>query len=131
MPQFINPAALLRPTAYSHVAVSRRARTVHVSGQVALDADGAIVGRGDLSAQTEQVFRNLAAALSAAGAGFADVLKATIFVVDLDPAKAAIVRAARARHFGDGPYPASSMVGVTALVLPELMIEIEVVAEAD
>lgn len=131
MPDFLNPDALSRPTAYSHVAVSRRRRSIHVSGQVALGADGAVVGRGDLAAQTDQVYHNLRTALAAAGAGFSDVLKATIFVVDLDPAKAAIVRAARARHFGEGPYPASSMVGVTALVLPELLIEIEVVAETD
>lgn len=130
MPEFLNPPSLSKPTAYAHVAVTRAARTIHVSGQVALDAQGAIVGKGDLAAQTAQVYANLDAALAAAGATRKDVVKATIFVVDLDADKAAIVREARARWFGDGPYPASSMVGVTALVHPDLLVEIEVVAEA-
>lgn len=131
MPEFLNPPSLSRPTAYSHVGISRGKRLIHISGQVALDADGRLVGRDDLAAQTAQVFRNLSAALDAAGSGFADVVKATIFVVDLDPVKAAVIREARGRVFGAGPYPASTMVGVSALVLPELLVEIEAVAEAE
>lgn len=125
--RFINPEALSKPTAYAHVALVE-GRQVHVSGQVALNAAGALVGQGDLEAQTEQVYRNLAAALEAAGASLKHVFKATTYVVGLTKEKAAIVRAARLRHFGDGPYPASTMVGIGALVDPDFLIEIEVIA---
>lgn len=125
--EFLNPATLSKPTAYAHVSVVE-GRQVHVSGQVALDASGALVGKGDLEAQTEQVYRNLAAALEAAGASLRQVFKATTYVVDLTKERAAVIRRVRQRHFGEGPYPASTMVGVEALVDPEFLIEIEVIA---
>ena len=87
-----------------------------------------MVGKGDLTAQAEQVFANLAAALAAAGAGFGDVFKIVTFVVDLTPEKAGAIRKVRNKHFGDGPYPAGSMVGVTSLVNPDLLLEIEAIA---
>jgi enamine deaminase RidA (YjgF/YER057c/UK114 family) len=126
----INPPTLSTPSGYSHAVIVEAGPQIHVSGQVALDAAGQLVGRGDLTAQTEQVYRNLTAALAGAGATLADVLKAVIYVVGLTAEKAAAVRAVRQEHFGDGPYPASTMVGVTALVHPELLVEIEVVARA-
>lgn len=126
-PRFLNPHSLSSPTAYAHVAVVE-GRQIHVAGQVALDASGALVGKGDIEAQAEQVYRNLAAALEAAGASLKDVFKATTFVVGLTKEKAAIIRAVRQRHFGAGPYPASTMVGIEALVDPDFLIEIEVIA---
>jgi enamine deaminase RidA (YjgF/YER057c/UK114 family) len=126
--EHLNPTALSRPTGYSHVAVVTSGRQVHVSGQVALDASGAVVGKGDLAAQTEQVYANLAAALAAAGASLGDVFKVVIYVVGLTAERAATVRTVRSKHLGDGPYPASTMVGVTALVHPDLLLEIEVIA---
>lgn len=126
---FLNPASLSKPTGYSHVAVAE-GRQIHISGQVSLDGSGTLIGKDDFAAQTEQVFRNLEAALAAAGAGFKDVFKMTTFVVGLTKERAAAVRAVRLRHFGDGPYPASTMVGVPALVDPDLLIEIEVIASA-
>ena len=125
---YLNPAGLAKPAGYSHVTVVQAARLVHVSGQVALNGEGKVVGRSDLAAQAEQVYANLATALAAAGAGFKDVIKVVTYVVELSPDKAVAVRGVRNRHLGDGPYPASTMVGVTSLVNPDLLIEVEVVA---
>ena len=129
--QAINPPALSKPTGYSHVTIVPAGRQVHVSGQVALNAQGQIVGKGDLAAQAEQVYANLGAALGAAGTGFSSVFKMVTYVVDLTPEKAAAVRGVRNRNFGDGPYPASTMVGVTSLVSPDMLIEVEVSAALD
>lgn len=128
---FINPPSLSKPTGYSHVAVAPAGRQVHLSGQVALNADGALVGENDLGAQTEQVYRNIKAGLAAAGSDLSRVFKVVTYVVDLDADKAARARVVRLRLFGDGPYPASTMVGVSALVDPRLLIEIEVIAVVD
>ena len=127
---FISPATLSKPTGYSHVAIVAAGKQVHVAGQVALDASGQVVGKGDLGAQAEQVYANLAAALAAAGASFKDVFKLVTYVVNLTPEKAAAIRVVRAKHLGAGPYPASTMVGVTGLVNPNLLVEIEVIATA-
>jgi enamine deaminase RidA (YjgF/YER057c/UK114 family) len=126
--RFINPLELSTPTGYSHVAVSAAGRTVHVSGQVAYDATGRIVGKGDLRAQAEQVYENLKAALAAAGAGLGDVVKMTTFVVELTPEKAQVMREVRTRHLPEDHRPASTTVGVTGLVHPDLLVEVEVVA---
>jgi enamine deaminase RidA (YjgF/YER057c/UK114 family) len=124
----LNPASLSKPTGYAHVAIVPSGRQIHVSGQVALDAAGQVVGKGDLAAQTEQVYANLSAALAAAGGTLADVFKVVTYVVGLTPERAAAVRSVRARYLGDGPFPASTMVGVTGLVHPDLEIEIEAIA---
>jgi enamine deaminase RidA (YjgF/YER057c/UK114 family) len=87
-----------------------------------------VVGKDDLHAQTAQVYENLKAALGAAGASFADVIKMTTYVVALDPARAQVVRDVRAQYLPAGHKPASTMVGVTSLVNPDLLVEIEVIA---
>ena len=121
-----NPPALSKPTGYTHVVeVAGPHTTVYISGQIALDAEGNLVGRGDMKAQAEQVFKNLRAALAAAGATFADVVKMNTYVTDMDQAPA--VREVRARYFGD-TAPASTLVQVVRLARPELMLEIEVIA---
>ena len=127
----LNPSTLSTPRGYSHVTVVTSARQAHISGQVALNAAGEVVGKGDLAAQTEQVFTNLDHALAAAGAQLSDVFKIVTYVVGLDLDKAATVRAVRNKHLGDGPYPASTVVGVTALVHPDWLIEIEAIAALD
>lgn len=98
---------------------------IYIAGQVAFDQARQVAGAGDMAAQTEQVFRNLQAALAAAGATFADVVKMTTYVTDMG--QAPVIRAVRARYFGD-TLPASTLVGVTALAHPDLMVEIEVIA---
>lgn len=126
-----NPDGLSKPTGFSHLAIVAAGRQVHVSGQVAVDAQGALVGKGDIGAQAEQVYANLAKALQAAGADFSKVFKMNTYVVGLKPEMLPAIRAARSRHFGDGPLPASTLVGVTALVHPDLLIEVEVSAALD
>ena len=127
----LNPTTLSPPRSYSQVTVISSARQVHVSGQIALNTAGEVIGKGDLAAQVEQVYINLGHALAAAGANLADVFKIVTYVVDLTPDKVPVIRAARAKFLGDGPFPASTMVGVTALVHPDLLIEIEAIAAID
>jgi reactive intermediate/imine deaminase len=121
-----NPPTLSTPTGYTHVVeVTGPARTVYIAGQIAFDKEGKIVGAGDMAAQAEQVFKNLQAALEAAGAKFSDVVKMNTYITDM--AKAPAVREVRARYFGQ-TAPASTLVQVVALARPELMLEIEVIA---
>ncbi len=124
----LNPAALSAPTGYSHVTTVSGGTAVYVSGQIAFDQAGQVVGRGDMGAQARQVFENLKAALAAVGATFKDIIKLNTYVVDITPERVAAVRTVRRDYFGDGPYPSSTTVGVTGLVHPDLMLEIEVIA---
>lgn len=121
-----NPPTLSTPTGYTHIVeVTGPTKTVYISGQIAFDKDGKLVGAGDMKAQAEQVFKNLQAALSAAGAKFSDVVKMNTYITDMD--KAPAVREVRARYFGE-TTPASTLVQVVHLARPELMLEIEVIA---
>jgi enamine deaminase RidA (YjgF/YER057c/UK114 family) len=129
--QFLNPPTLSSPTGYSHIAVVAAGRQIHLAGQVAFNVAGQVVGKNDLVAQAEQVFSNIAAALGAAGAILENVFKMVVYVVDLNSEKAQSIRAVRKKYLGDGPYPASTVVGVTSLVNPELLLEIEVIAAID
>lgn len=127
--EFINPAEL-SPGSYSHVAaVAGGSRTLYVSGQVAMDATGQVVGQ-TFAEQAEQVFRNLGLALAAGGAQFHHIVKMNAYVRDLTTEKVKTLRAIRQRHFGVH-QPASTLVGTTALVHEELMLEIECVAVLD
>jgi 2-iminobutanoate/2-iminopropanoate deaminase len=121
-----NPPALSKPTGYTHIVeVSGPGKTIYISGQIALDKDGNVVGGGNMKAQAEQVFKNLQAALDAAGAKFSDVVKMNTYITDM--AQAPAVREVRARYFGD-TVPASTLVQVAGLARPEFMLEIEVIA---
>ena len=110
---------------YSH-AVAFQGRLVAVSGQVPLDADGRLVGRGDPEAQARQVFANLEAALAAAGATMDHVVKLTVFLTDM--ADLAAFRKARDEFIRADTPPASSLVRVSGLVNPEFRIEVEALA---
>jgi enamine deaminase RidA (YjgF/YER057c/UK114 family) len=127
----INPATLSKPTGYSHATLVTAGRQLHISGQVALNAAGEIVGKGDIATQAEQVYANLHTALEAAGASMRHVFKLVTYVVDLTPARAAEIRKVRLRYLAEGEFPASTMVGTTALVHPDLLIEIEAIALLD
>lgn len=119
---------LFKNPGFSQVVVASGARTIYISGQVAMDAEGKLVGEGDLGAQTEQVMRNLGKALAAGGASFADVVKITTYVVDYKPEMRAVVGKARSPFFAGREPPASTLVGVSALALPGWLIEIEAIA---
>ena len=117
-----------RPLGFSQVVATEGGKHVFVSGQVAIDARGGVVGRGDLSAQTHQVMRNLATALEAAGATFADVVKLTVLVVDYTPAMRPAIVAARNEYLDPAHAPASTLIGVQALAAEDYLIEIEATA---
>ncbi|MEU9517869.1 RidA family protein [Streptomyces sp. NPDC048224] len=119
-PEGVAPAAQ-----YTHVVLGT-GRFVAVSGQLALDEDGTVVGVGDAAAQARQVFENLRRCLASAGASFDDVVKLTFFVTDM--AHMGAIRAARAEHIPYDRLPAASAVQVAALVRPEFLMEIEAFA---
>jgi enamine deaminase RidA (YjgF/YER057c/UK114 family) len=103
---------------------------LYVSGQVAVDTTGQVVGLGDIGAQVEQVFRNLDGVLAGAGFEFADIVKFTTYLVRVEDVQA--YRTAREpifdRYFPDRRFPASTLVVVSQLANPEMLIEIETVA---
>jgi enamine deaminase RidA (YjgF/YER057c/UK114 family) len=125
-PTFSNPPGLSMPRGYTHVVDVPAGRTLYIAGQVAFDAQGNVVGKDDVRAQTEQTFRNLKTALESAGASFADVVKLNWYVRDMS--QLGVYRDVREKFLGAGPRPASTLVEVKGLALPELLIEIEAVA---
>jgi len=98
---------------------------IHVSGQIAIDREGDLVGPGDLRAQTRQVFENLKAILEANGATFGDAVKIGAYLTTLDDLAA--MREVRSEYLTSDP-PASTAVQVVALVVPDALIEIDLVA---
>jgi enamine deaminase RidA (YjgF/YER057c/UK114 family) len=115
-------------------AVTAAGKLAFVSGQVALDADGQLVGPGDLAAQTAQALRNLHRILGALGADWPDVVRFAWYV--LDASSVQVIRDVRDEFIrpslGDRPNPASTLVQVAALFRPEFLIEVDaVVALAD
>ena len=122
----INPATLSPPTGYSHITIGPDGRTVHIAGQVAMDARGQLVGAGDFRAQAAKVFENLRLALEAVGASFDDVLKMTTYVTDAS--QVAAFREVRNVVLRPDQLPANTFVEVRALARPEWLIEIEAVA---
>ena len=128
MINFVNPPELSLPPGYSHVAEVRGGRLVYISGQIALDAQGKLVGKGNLEAQADQVFRNLGLALASVGCTARNVVKFTVFMRDVKDLAA--YRRARDRFVGDGPRPASTLVEVSKLVSEDFLIEVEAVAAA-
>jgi len=123
--QIVNPAAMAPPSGYSS-AVRKGGTPVFISGQVALDGQGKVVGEGDAAAQTEQVFRNLRTVVEACGGTLDDIVKINVYVTDA--AYRPAIAAARQRHWKEGQYPASTYVVVSALAVPQLLVEIEAVA---
>jgi 2-iminobutanoate/2-iminopropanoate deaminase len=95
-----------------------------VSGVAPLDAEGRLVGGADVVAQTRQVFRNMKRVLDAVGADVGDILKVTVYLTDV--ADRAAINPVRQEFFG-AARPASTLIGVTALVLPGMKVEIEAV----
>jgi enamine deaminase RidA (YjgF/YER057c/UK114 family) len=123
---FLNPERMHRPTGYTHVVEVTAGRPVYISGQVALDGAGELVGPGDVAAQARQVFENLQAALGSVGAGFEQVVKLTVYLVDATQMPA--VREVRDRYVDTARPPASTAVEVRRLVRDDLLVEVEAVA---
>lgn len=126
---FIQPPGLAPARGYTHVVAIEGARKlVFVSGQVSVDAQGNLVGAGDLKAQVTQALTNLVEALGAAGARPADIVKMNIYVVNYTPADYRAFRDARAEVLPRDDPPATTLVGVTSLAAEGLMVEIEATA---
>ena len=123
----INPDAMAPPVGpYSHVvSAPAGGRIVFCAGAVALDADGNVVGKGDIVAQTRQVHENIKRCLAAAGGTFADVCKVTVFLKNV--ADREKVNTVRKEYFG-AHRPASTLIEISRLVRDDLLIEIEATA---
>jgi enamine deaminase RidA (YjgF/YER057c/UK114 family) len=120
--RFLNRA----PAGYSQVVEVRGGRTLYISGQVALDSSGNLVGPGDFSAQVKQVFADLKARLDETGASFNDVVKLNFYL--LDAGNLPIVRDVRDTYVNREHPPASTLVVVKELVRPELLVEVDAIA---
>ncbi|MFJ7422663.1 RidA family protein [Streptomyces uncialis] len=130
----VNPEGLPEVGAYRQVSVASGARLVFVAGQVAWDADGVTVGEGDLAAQVERCYLNVATALAGVGASFDDVAKLTVYVVDWTPDKMPLFAEGVARaaaKLGAAPVPPGTLIGVAALDVPEHLVEVEATAVLD
>ena len=113
---------------YSHVVEVRGGRLIFISGQLARDSHGNVVGRGDMRVQIRQVGENIKAALAAAGAGLADLVKTTTYVTDIDEFFRHVD--VRMEYFG-AALPTSTTVEVRRLSHPDFLVEVEALAVAD
>jgi reactive intermediate/imine deaminase len=126
--RFHSPPTLPRPFGYSHAAEAEPGRVIHLAGQVPLDTEGQLVGEGDFEAQVRQVFENLTAALEAADASWDDVVKLNVFVVDVS--QIAALRKIRDEFVNTEDPPASTLVEVSRLFRPDVLVEVDAVAIA-
>lgn len=127
----INPEGLPAVDLYRQVSVATGSKLVFIAGQVARDADGAEVGDGDLAAQVEQCYLNVATALAAAGATFDDVAKLTVYLVDWTPDKMSAFAdgvARAAAKLGITATPPLTGIGVATLAEPDMLVEVEATA---
>lgn len=130
----VNPSGLPDIDVYRQVSISTGSKLVFIAGQVAWDVDGVTVGEGDLAAQVERCYVNIATALAEIGSSFDDVAKLTVYVVDWTPDKMSqlmegITRATA--RLGVTPVPPATLLGVAALDVPEHLVEIEATAVID
>lgn len=112
---------------YSQVVRARGTTQVHVSGTVAGDADGNLVGEDDMAAQVRAAVENVEASLAAADASMSDVVRTRVFTVDVDRYAAEGIEAMTAAFDPEAP-PASSLIGVDRLANPDVLVEIEATA---
>ncbi|MFE5390468.1 RidA family protein [Bacillus thuringiensis] len=123
--KFINPETMPPTFGYSHVVeVSNAKRKIYISGQVAINTDGQIVGIDNLATQTRQVFENIKSALETSELKFNDVVKLTFFLTDIS-------RDIRDQYIDTKNPPASSAVEVRKLINDNFLIEIEAIAVAN
>lgn len=119
----IQPNDVFDPGSYAQCI--RAGNTLYVAGQAAQDRDGNVIGVGDVAAQADAIWRQIGSILAAAGASYRDIVKVTTFVTDMAAREALMTT--RKRYMG-AHVAASTLVGVTALARPEMLVEVEVVA---
>jgi len=115
---------------YSHGMTAAAGEIVVVAGQVGMDRAGQLIGAGDVAAQTKQALENVKAVLSAAGCGMGDVIRFQTFLThasDID-AFMQVRQEVFPRHFPGGVYPPNTLLIVSRLVKPDLLVEIEAMA---
>jgi enamine deaminase RidA (YjgF/YER057c/UK114 family) len=125
--QAINPDGVTIPGIAQAMLLDKNERLLLISGQVALNAAGALVG-SDLETQLVQTFENMRVVLAAAKADFSNVARFTIYVCDYHPDKLPIIRGVRNRYIDPAHPPASSLIGVAALFQPGVLVEIDALA---
>ena len=119
-----NPSALANPPGYSHVV--KDGTTIYVAGQVARNSEGQTVGVGDFSAQAEQVFNNVQAALRSVGSDMNSIMKLNVFMTHREDIPA--YRVVRAKFVPDDDLPVSTLILCSGLADPDFRIEVEVIA---
>jgi 2-iminobutanoate/2-iminopropanoate deaminase len=124
--QLLIPETMPKSVGYSQVAAVTGGKIVFISGQVALDKSGNVVGKDDFRAQVQQVFDNLKAAVEAAGGDFSDVIKLNSYLLDFSHLQE--FREVRDKYINPKNPPASTAVQVSKLFRPEFLVEIEAVA---
>jgi enamine deaminase RidA (YjgF/YER057c/UK114 family) len=127
----VNPEGLPKVDIYHQVSIATGSKLVFIAGQVAIDADGNPVGKGDFAAQVEQCYLNVGTALAEVGATFDDVAKLTVYLVDWTPDKmpSFVEGVARASaRLGVTPAAPLTGIGVAALAEPDLLVEVEATA---
>ena len=126
--EHLNPDGLFRNPAFTQaVVVSGPVRTIYIGGQDAVTADGQIVGKGDIAAQTTQVLKNIEIALAAAGAGFEHVIKWNLLIVEGHSLQAGL--AAFQRVWGNRPNPPVITAAIVrALANPDFLLEMDAIA---
>jgi enamine deaminase RidA (YjgF/YER057c/UK114 family) len=127
--QLLAPDGLVKSPAFSHVAVvSGPVRTIYIGGQDAVGADGDVVGKGDLAAQTTKILENIQTALAAAGAGLEHIIKWNVLVVEGQSIQEGF--AAFQRFWGDRstPPPLITSAFVKALAHPDWLVEMDAIA---
>ncbi|MBN3929196.1 RidA family protein [Streptomyces verrucosisporus] len=130
----VNPDGLPAIDVYRQVSVASGSKLVFVAGQVAWDAEGNTVGAGDLAAQVEQCYLNVATALAGVGGTFDDVAKLNVHVVDWTPDRMPLLLEGISRaaaKLGTTPVPPATLLGVAALDVPEHLVEVEATAVLD
>jgi len=127
--RFVNPDGLFKPSTFSQIAIAKGDTVVYISGQTARDERSNIIGAGDVKRQAEQVFENLRVAVTAAGGSMDDIAKITTYIVGLKPEDRLWIGEMVKKIFPQPP--AHTLVGVSALAVPELLIEIEAIAVLD
>jgi len=127
--RFLNPEGLFKPSTFSQIAVTDGDKVVYISGQTARDPTSKIIAVGDVKGQAEKVFSNLRTAIESVGGSMGDIAKITTFVVNLQPDDRVWIGEMVKKHFPKPP--AHTLVGISALAAPELLIEIEATAVLD
>lgn len=122
----IQPQGLSEPRGYTHVI--RSGNLAFLAGQTAVDSSGNLVGKGDIEAQTDQVYKNLRAALASVGADFQNVVKTTIFLTRREDLEG--YRSVRSKYMPTD-LPTSTLLFIDGLASPDFLIEIEAVAALD